>query len=72
MKSKMDFKEQSVEELKATYQDLCREIYDLKNELGQTRKLEKPHLLRLKKRDRARVLTTLCDKGGKVTYEGSL
>ena len=69
MKSKMDFKAQSVEELKATYHDLCKEIYDLKNEVSQTRKLEKPHLLRLKKKDRARALTTLREKGGQVTYE---
>jgi len=70
MESKMDFKDQSVEELKATYHDLCKEIYQFKNELSQTRKLEKPHLIKLKKRDRARVLTALQQKGSKVTYEG--
>ncbi|NGX44917.1 MAG: 50S ribosomal protein L29 [Chlamydiae bacterium] len=69
MESRMDIKGQSVEELKATYHDLCREIYHLKNELSQTRKLEKPHMMSLKKRDRARVLTVLQQKGSKVTYE---
>jgi large subunit ribosomal protein L29 len=59
MKRMLEFKDQSVEELKALYQDLAKEIFDLKNELRMTRKLEKPHLLRKKKKDRARVLTLL-------------
>ena len=70
MESRMDIKDQSVEELKATYHDLCKEIYNLKNELSQTRNLEKPHMMSLKKRDRARVLTSLQQKGSEVTYEG--
>jgi large subunit ribosomal protein L29 len=57
-----EFKDQSVEELKARAQDLSREIYDLNNELRISRKLEKPHLLREKKRDKARVLTVLNQK----------
>lgn len=58
-----EFREQSVEELKnVVYKDLSREIFDLANELSITRKIEKPHLLRAKKRDRARVLTILREK----------
>ena len=71
MKSKTDYTDQSAEELKVLYQELCKEIYEYKNELSQTRKLEKPHLFRLKKRERARVLTALAQKGGKVAEEGS-
>lgn len=57
-----DLKEQSVDELKAMFRDLSKEIYDLKNELSVARKLEKPHLVREKRRDRARVLTVLRHK----------
>lgn len=54
-----ELKDQSVEELKALYRDLSKEIFGLKNEMRMARKLEKPHLVRTKKRDRARVLTVL-------------
>ena len=62
----MEFKDQSVEELKALYHDLAKDIFELKNELRMSRKLEKPHLLSKKKRDRARVLTLLSQKGEKI------
>lgn len=57
-----ELREQSAEELKTLCGDLSKEIYDLKNELSTARKLEKPHLLRTKKRDRARVMTVLRQK----------
>jgi len=62
MSKKMELKDQSVEELKALQEELLKEIYTLKNEISTTRKIEKPHLLREKKRDRARVLTLLFEK----------
>ena len=57
-----DLGNQTVEELKAQHEDLCREIFELANELKLARKLEKPHLLSEKRRDRARVLTILRQK----------
>lgn len=57
-----ELKNQGKEELMALYQDLSKEIYGLKCELRITRKTEKPHLLREKKKDRARVLTALQQK----------
>jgi large subunit ribosomal protein L29 len=57
------FKDQSKQELEALARDLAHDIYKLGNELSLTRKLEKPHLLKTKKRDRARVLTLLRQKG---------
>lgn len=65
-----EFKDQSLEELKALYHDMSKDIFDLKNEVSTAKKLEKPHLLKKKKRDRARVLTLIGQKGGQVTYEG--
>ncbi|MCI0381499.1 MAG: 50S ribosomal protein L29 [Chlamydiae bacterium] len=58
----VEFKDQTVEELKALYIDLSKEIYELKNEINLTRKIEKPHLIKKKKRDRARILTFLRQK----------
>ena len=57
-----ELKNQGKEELMALYQDLSKEIYGLKCELRINRKTEKPHLLREKKKDRARVLTALQQK----------
>lgn len=57
-----DLKDQSVEELETQVRDLAKEIYDLKCEIRITRKVEKPHMVREKKRDRARLLTVLRQK----------
>lgn len=57
-----DLAKQSIEELTAEYHKLCHAIYELINELNMSRKLEKPHELKEKKKDRARVLTVLRSK----------
>ena len=49
----------SMEELQGQYEDICRDIFHLTSELRVTRKLDKPHLLKAKKKDRARVLTVM-------------
>ncbi len=54
-----EIKNQSKEQLKSLYHDLSKEIYGITCELAITRKTEKPHLLREKKKDRARVCTAL-------------
>ncbi len=53
---------QSQEELRALCQDLSREMFDLRNEMSTSRKVEKPHLLRMKKKERARAMTILRQK----------
>lgn len=55
----------SDEELKAQYQELSKEIFELLSALKLARKLEKPHLLREKRRDRARIMTVLRQKMAK-------
>jgi large subunit ribosomal protein L29 len=57
-----DLTNQNVVELTALYNDLSKEIYEINTEFSITRKLEKPHLLRSKKKDRARVLTAINQK----------
>ena len=61
-KRNKEFKDQSVHELQAAAKDLGRELFLLRSELSVNRKLEKPHLLKAKRKDRARVLTWLTQK----------
>lgn len=62
MQEASKLREQSVQELQALSIDLSKEIYRLRNELKIARKLDKPHLLKHLKKDRARVLTVLSEK----------
>lgn len=61
-KKKNDFKDLSVVGLQAMSGSLGREVFELRNTLSVQRKLEKPHLLKQKRRERARVLTLLTKK----------
>lgn len=62
-----ELREHSTEDLKALYQDLSKELFQLRNEMKVTRKMEKPHLARSKKKDRARVMTILRENEIKAT-----
>ena len=59
---KEQLKDQSAKELTARTQELDREIYALRNELATQRKLEKPHLIKEKRKEKARILTILTQK----------
>lgn len=48
-----------VEELQAKVVELDRELFLLRNELALNRKLEKPHLLKAKRKEKARILTRI-------------
>ena len=61
-----ELRDQTVEELKMQHQDLSRELFHMRNEIKVTRKMEKPHLVREKKKDRARVMTILREKEATV------
>lgn len=63
MASKNKFNDQSAEELKLAYADLSKDLFRIKSDFKVTRHLEKPHRLKMLKRDRARVLTALHAKG---------
>lgn len=65
-KNKTELKEQSVVELNAQLRDLDREIFLLRNELSIQRKLEKPHLLKEKRKNKARILTILTQKQERI------
>ena len=53
----------SPKEMQAQIHDLDREIFQLRNELAMQRKLEKPHLIKEKRKQKARILTLLTQKG---------
>lgn len=57
-----ELRDQTIEELKAIYQDLSKELFQMRNEMKVARKIEKSHLVRAKKIDRARVMTILREK----------
>lgn len=57
-----ELRDQSIEELKAIYADLSKELFQMRNEMKVTRKIEKSHLVRVKKKNRARVMTILREK----------
>jgi ribosomal protein L29 len=58
-KRKKEANNQSVIEMEAAAATLEKEIFALRNELAMQRKLEKPHLLKTKRHERARLLTVL-------------
>lgn len=47
----------ATDELKALFEDLSKEIYQVRNEFKVTKKIEKTHLIKEKKRTRAQILT---------------
>jgi large subunit ribosomal protein L29 len=54
-----ELRNQSKEDLKTLFSDLSKEIYKLRNEVKMTRKIEKTHLIKEKKKTRARIMTVL-------------
>ncbi len=61
-KNKKESQDLSVAELQEMSRSLEREVFELRNTLSMQRKLEKPHLLKQKRREKARVLTLLTKK----------
>lgn len=57
-----NFRDMSIDELEATFGDIRKELYELINEKKRTKKLEKPHMLRQKRKEKARLLTILHEK----------
>jgi large subunit ribosomal protein L29 len=62
MLKKKTKQDHSLQEIGAKIIELDRDIFVLRNELAINRKLEKPHLIRTKKREKARMLTLLTQK----------
>ena len=61
-KKKTEHHARSVAELQEDVHLLDREIFALRNELATNRKLDKPHLIKAKRKEKARILTILTQK----------
>lgn len=62
MEKTKELRAQGIEELQEQQKTLAKEIYQMNCELKLSRKLEKPHQMREKKRTRARLLTLIREK----------
>jgi len=62
MAKAQEFRDQTIEELEATYLDLRKKLFDITNASRSTKKLEKPHEIGQTKKDIARVLTIINEK----------
>lgn len=57
-----DLRDKNVEELAHDYEDVRRELFQLINEAKVAKKAEKPHKIREKRKDIARLLTVMHEK----------
>lgn len=57
-----DLRNETKDELEAMKGDLEKEIFTLKSELKVNRKLDKPHMMKEKRHDLARILSVLSEK----------
>jgi large subunit ribosomal protein L29 len=62
MKKAKEFRDLSIEELTANYEDACQQLFQLRNEREHSKKMEKPQRLPLLKKEIARMLTVLREK----------
>lgn len=57
-----DLRDQSVEELEAIYEDTCKKLFELNNQVKSQKKSEKPHETKHARKDIARLLTVISEK----------
>lgn len=57
-----NFRDMAISELESLSKDFDKELFKLVNDFKRARKLEKPHLLRQKRKEKARLLTILHEK----------
>ena len=58
----IEIRDQTDEQLEFRLTDIDHELFDLFNELKTVHKLEKPHLLKDLKKEKARILTVLNER----------
>lgn len=62
MRKTQEFREKSFEELEATLTEVRRDLFQLTNEQKLAKQLDKPHTLRQKRKEIARIQTVLNEK----------
>ena len=61
-KKKINLNDQQEHELSARLIDIDRELFALRNELAMNKKLDKPHLIRARRKEKAQILTNMTQK----------
>lgn len=64
MQKAKDLRTKTVEELHVLLEEGAKERFELRNELGMSRKIDKPHRLRELRKEKARILTVLNETKG--------
>lgn len=62
MAKKNELRDLSVAELEAAHQEARKSLFELVNEAHREKKVEKPHRIRQKRKEIARILTLLTEK----------
>lgn len=57
-----DLRDQSLEELEAIYDESCRKLFELINQVKSEKKRDKPHEIKHARKDIARLLTVMTEK----------
>ena len=57
-----EIRDQSLEQLQFRLSEIEKEIFELTNELRINHKLEKPHLLKSLKKEKAQILTNITER----------
>lgn len=57
-----DLRDLTIDELEATCYDTRKELFGIVNQMKLSKKMEKPHLIRQKRKDIARLLTVMHEK----------
>ena len=60
-----ELRELPIDQLKSLIDDINKDLFELREQLAVNKKLQKPHLLRDKKKDRARAILALSEKMNK-------
>jgi large subunit ribosomal protein L29 len=58
-KKKKDLKDQPEQDLMKRVVEIDAELFALRNELAMNKKLEKPHLIKAKRKEKAQILTMM-------------
>lgn len=61
-----ELRDQTLQELEETYQQSCKNLFDLRNKQRAQKKREKPHEVRHARKDIARLLTIITEKKNKI------
>lgn len=57
-----ELRDRSLEELEALYDESCKKLFELQNEVKAQKKREKPHEIKHARKDIARLLTIMTEK----------